>query len=116
MSCAERVETQKRVWTWCKKWGIPYPCRRVRTQTSYQYEFHQTRYVPSWFPFWEKQEGCCERVVYEWKRAVWWNTPKPYDWVYHDPSVIKNFQNQLDTNGVCPPREGAGAGGGVNIE
>ena len=65
MSCAERVETQGRVWAWCRGWmGMPYPCRRIRTEVWFQYEFHQTRYVPSWFPFWEKREGCCEDVVY----------------------------------------------------
>jgi len=115
MSCAERVETKTRVWTWCKGWwDIPYPCRRVRTETWYQYEFHQTRYVPSWFPFWEKREGCCEQIVYEWWKGVWWNTQTPYGWNYHNPPIVKRFRKKLETNGACPPREGAG--GGLSIE
>ncbi len=57
MSCEERVETKTRVWGWCSGWpGIPYPCRKIKTELWYQYEFHQTRYVPSWFPFWEKKK------------------------------------------------------------
>lgn len=114
MSCAVSVETKTRVWTWCKKWGVPYPCRRIKTENWYQYEFHQTRNVPSWFPFWERKEGCCERIVYEWWRGVWWNTPKPYGWVYHNPPIVKLFRTKLDTNGACPSREGAA--GGINIE
>jgi hypothetical protein len=109
MSCAERVETKTRVWTWCSGWwGIPYPCRQIVTEFWYQYEFHQTRYVPSSFPFWEKREGCCDRVVYKWKRFVWWNTPKPFGWTYHDIPVVRLFRNQLETNGDCPLRPGSG--------
>ena len=101
MACGERIERQTRVWTWCKKWGIPYPCRRTETRIFYGYLFYQTRYVPSWFPFWQKREGCCELVIYEWKRAVAWNTPKPSGWTYHNPPIAMEFNSKLDTNGAC---------------
>lgn len=110
MSCGEREETKVKEWTWCKKWGIPYPCRRTRTKVRFLYEFHQTRYVPSFFPFWEKREGCCENVVYGWKRYVWWNSPKPFDWNYHDVPVTLSFSKRLDAQGACPPRPGSGGG------
>lgn len=106
MACGERIERDTRVWTWCKKWGVPYPCRKIKKKIWYSYAFHQLRYVPSTFPFWQKREGCCERVLYKWKKYVWWNTPKPYGWTYHDPPVIIEFKNNPESGGQCPPREG----------
>ena len=104
MACAERVETKTKVWAWCSGWlGIPYPCRKTKTELWYQYEFHQTRNVPSWFPFWEIKEGCCENIVYEWRKFVLWNSPKPTGWINHDVPVIKLFRNKLESNGACQP-------------
>jgi len=110
MSCPEREQMSDREWTWCRGWlGIPYPCRRTVTKTWFLYEFHQTRYVTSIFPFWQLREGCCENLAYEWKRWVWWNTPKPTDWTFHDPPITLSFRNPLDSTGACPPRPGSEA-------
>ncbi len=102
MSCAEQENTRVRRWTWCRKWGIPYPCRRTVTEVWFRYDFSQTRYVPSWFPFWVKREGCCNNVLHGWRYRVWWNSPKPYGWSYIPES--KSFRNRLDPKGACPPR------------
>lgn len=102
MSCAERIETQVKVLAWCSGWfGIPYPCRQIKTELWFQYYFDQTRYVPSWFPFWEKREGCCEGIVYRWEKYVYWNSPKPYGWSYHNPPITMLFRHRLEQNGPC---------------
>ena len=103
MACEQRIERQQRVWTWCRGWlGIPYPCRRLRTRIWYHYDFSQTRYVPSWFPFWQIREGCCDGVIYRWIRRVWWNTPKPTNWSYVELAL--EFSYKLERRGACPPR------------
>lgn len=100
MVCGEKIEQEDRRWGWCRgKWGVPYPCRKVSVRTRYQYLFTATRYVPSIFPFWQKRQGCCEGIAYEWKRYVVWNTPKPYGWT--DQPVELTFASKLTSKGRC---------------
>lgn len=101
MACGERIEQETRSWGWCRKWGIPYPCRKVTIKTRYQYVFTATRYVPSIFPFWQKRQGCCEGTAYEWKKYVFWNSPKPYNWTNHEPGVVLTFSSKLGSKGPC---------------
>ena len=109
MACEIPVQTETKVWGWCKKWGVPYPCRKTETKTFFQYDFTQTRYVPFWFPFREIREGCCGGLVYRWSRRVWWSTPKPSDWVFLPYSRL--FSSLLEKRGACPPRTDPGGGG-----
>ncbi len=68
MACAEETQVTERYWTWCKKWKIPYPCRKRRTVTKYRYDFLPWR--KRWtFPFRCKYQGCCGASLYEW--TVW---------------------------------------------
>ena len=108
MACGERVEQQIRYWGWCRKWKIPYPCRKTKLGIAYQYAFSALRYVPSIVPFWQKRQGCCEGTAYEWKRYVLWNTPKAYDWVPQSPPVVMTFSSRPGSKGAC-----AGQGDGI---
>lgn len=57
------VETQVRVWGWCKKWGIPYPCRKVRTRfccTGTHKEICVGAVARHWF--------CCDG-----RQSSWWS-------------------------------------------
>jgi hypothetical protein len=35
----KQVEVVETYWTWCSKWNVPYPCRKRRTVTKWQYNF-----------------------------------------------------------------------------
>jgi len=73
MTCGERVQITESYWTWCKKWGIPYPCRKTRTTTKYRYDFLPWRSRVTW-PFRCKYEGCCGAYLYKWSYGCWRGT------------------------------------------
>ena len=105
MSCGERVPGHKTTtWGWCRKWGVPYPCRKVVEAVGYRYTFSALREVPSFNKFVRKREGCCEGRAYAWQQTVLWNTPKPYGWVTRNPPVEMIFDEPLDDKGACAER------------
>lgn len=106
MVCAARQEVQLTEWGVCWKWGfIPYPCRKTRTVTRYQYDFNPWRTRFSWSPFRRKYQGCCNGLLYEWSYWTW----SPFGtgngpwvntlWTYFS-------KNQIGSIGNCPFNDG----------
>jgi hypothetical protein len=63
MGC-EWQEVIERYWGWCKKWGIPYPCRKSRTTRKWCCEFSWLKET-GWGLFCTL-EGCAAGRRYSW--------------------------------------------------
>lgn len=63
----EVVETY---WTWCRKWGVPYPCRKKRTVVRWCYTFRVWR--RNLFGPLEYNIACENNFEYTWKKWTWY--------------------------------------------
>jgi hypothetical protein len=99
MACGEEVEVEERYWTWCRKWGVPYRCRKTRTTTKYRYDFRptRTRVAP---PFRCRWEGCCGNRLYKWSHWCRWGTGNSAWDQFH--TVTRYFKSPLNSSGDCP--------------
>lgn len=106
MVCAARQEVQVTQWGWCWGFGfIPYPCRKTKNVTRYQYDFRPWRTRFSWSPFRRKYQGCCGELLYEWAYWTW----SPFGtgngpwvdtlWTYYSEGPIGSIGN-------CPFNDG----------
>ncbi len=99
MACGEQINVIQSYWTWCRKWGIPYPCRKRRTVIRYRYEFIPWRSILTW-PFRCKYEGCCGSFLYRWSHWCWFGTVTS-GWNQFG-SLTQNFDAIQTPVGDCP--------------
>jgi hypothetical protein len=107
MACTGReVTVQRRYWTWCRAGIVPYPCRKSRTVTVYEYDFTPTRTRVTW-PLRCQWEGCCGGSRYTWSYWCWRGTGDSA-WDQFN-TVTRQFDSPLNPIGPCPvPAEGIG--------
>ena len=107
MACGEKTEVEEKYWTWCRKWKIPYPCRKSRTVTKYRYDFMPTRTRVTW-PFRCRYEGCCGASLYGWTHWCWRGTGNgPWD---HFNTITRYFNDVQYPIGECPFTDGGQIG------
>jgi len=99
MACGEEVTVETRYWGWCRKWGVPYPCRKTKLSIRYRYEFTPWRPRITW-PFRCRHEGCCGDNLYSWTRWCWRGTGNGA-WNELTPRV-EHFKKRLYPTGKCP--------------
>jgi hypothetical protein len=81
-------------WTTCKKFGIPYPCRKTRTTQKWCYQFDTVR-VFHWFVYC-RYEGCEGGTLYKWSGPCFGSIGS--SWVYNIRQCLKN---KLSEEGNC---------------
>ena len=92
---ATQEQVTVRYWTWCRGWlGIPYPCRKTRTETQWCYEFAWVK-VTKWGIYCQ-YEACEAGKRYQW--SDWYCLGVGTGYVYN---VRRCFRNQRDETGTC---------------
>lgn len=59
-------EVTERYWTWCRKWGIPYPCRKTRTVVKWCYAFSYL--TVDYHGVYTNYVGCEFNDLYSWRQ------------------------------------------------
>jgi hypothetical protein len=90
-----QTEVQEKYWGWCKKWGIPYPCRKTRTVTRWCYDFSflNASYSGIYTDYW----GCEFNNRYAWRK--WEFTGRFEDLALYFVTLC--FKNQRELEGEC---------------
>lgn len=85
----------ERYWTWCDGWfGIPYPCRKIRTVTKWCYEFSEVK-VTKWGLYCQ-YVGCEHGISYKWSDWSCFGIGTGY--VY---GVTRCFSSEKTRAGTC---------------
>jgi hypothetical protein len=94
---AYQQQVAERYWGWCRKWGIPYPCRKTRTVTKWCYDFSYL--TVDYHYVYTNYVGCELNQLYPWRQ---WELNLSGD-VFTLYFVTRCFDNQKTSSGPCSP-------------